>query len=311
MSLLDRWRPKQLGLLFAILLGTLLGPLDSSVNIAFPDITHHFGIEIDAIRWVVVVYVSTYASLMLVFGRIGDLFGHRRVFILGLLVCIAGLLLCSLANQFELLLISRVVQGVGTAMVLSCGAALATHLFDEDARARILGLYAMSFGVGGALGPALGGTLVDHFGWTAAFWSRIPLAAFALCVVLALKLESPPRDSGQFSAIGSIGTAVVMGAALFTVSQLDTALQQPVRFLVLSGLCVLGAVVVRLILRANTSLTKPSILSNLRFLWINAANLVVNLAASPPCCLRRTFWFRFVIYQRRLRDYSWVQAPPG
>ena len=112
------------------------------MNIAFPDITASFGIELKAIRWVVIAYVATYASLMLIFGRIDDLFGHNRVFALGLIVCMAGFATCSAASSYSWLLGARMLQGVGTAMVLSCGPALATSLFSEQQRPRILRLFA-------------------------------------------------------------------------------------------------------------------------------------------------------------------------
>jgi len=157
-----------------VLTGTLLGPLDSAVNIAFPDITTSFGIELQAIRWVVIAYVATYASLMLVFGRVGDLIGHNHVFTAGLVVCILGFAMCSVAGSYGWLLVARMLQGTGTALVLSCGPALATSLYSERWRPRILGVYAMMFGLGGALGPSLGGWLVDHWGWPAVFWFRLP-----------------------------------------------------------------------------------------------------------------------------------------
>ena len=175
---LPPWRRH--ALLAVILLGTLLGPLDAAVNIAFPDITASFAIELKAIRWVVIAYVATYASLMLIFGRIGDLFGHARVFGGGLVVCSIGFAICSAANDYTWLLIARVLQGIGTAMVLSCGPALATNLYGEHMRPRVLGAYAMAFGLGGAVGPSLGGLLVDLWGWPAVFWFRLPLAVMAL-----------------------------------------------------------------------------------------------------------------------------------
>ena len=102
---------RRLTLLSVILIGTLLGPLDSAVNIAFPDITASFGIELASIRWVVIAYVATYASLMLVFGRIGDLIGHNRVFAAGLFICILGFGSCSLASSYSWLLVARILRG--------------------------------------------------------------------------------------------------------------------------------------------------------------------------------------------------------
>ena len=103
--------------LVAIALGTMIGPLDSSVNIAFPRITQDFGIPIDAIQWVVVCYVLTHSSLMLAFGKLGDLMGHKRVFRLGLILCAIAFILCATASSFSWLLFARVGQGLGMGYV--------------------------------------------------------------------------------------------------------------------------------------------------------------------------------------------------
>ena len=95
-----------LGLL-VVCLGTIVAPLDTAVNIAFPSITRAFALEVEDIRWVVIAYVLTYASLMLIFGKLGDLLGYRHIFRLGLLVCAAGFVACSLAPTYGLLLLGR------------------------------------------------------------------------------------------------------------------------------------------------------------------------------------------------------------
>src|SRR5262245_39896271 len=97
------WR-SNLGLL-VVGLGTLAAPLDTAVNIAFPSITRAFALDVEDIRWVVIAYVLTYASLMLIFGKLGDLLGYRRIFRLGLLVSAVGLAACALAPTYPLLLL--------------------------------------------------------------------------------------------------------------------------------------------------------------------------------------------------------------
>ena len=94
-------------------LGTLVGPLDSAVNIAFPYITNAFGLPLTDIRWVIVSYVLTYSSLMLIFGKLGDLFGHRLIFAAGLLFSAVTFALCATASEFSWLLAFRIAQGVG------------------------------------------------------------------------------------------------------------------------------------------------------------------------------------------------------
>ena len=151
----------------AVGLGTLVVPLDSAVNVAFPHITAAFGLDIPQIQWIVIFYTVTYASLMLVFGRIGDIFGHRPVFILGAGVSVVAFVGCGAASSYGWLLAARVLQGIGAALLLSCGPALITEAAPEAMRPRMLGLYTMMFGMGSALGPLLAGALIARWGWSA------------------------------------------------------------------------------------------------------------------------------------------------
>src|ERR1700712_1885144 len=117
---------------FVVGLGTLVVPFDSSVNVAFPHIIRGFDLAIPAIQWVVIAYTLTYAALTLVFGRIGDMLGHRKIFQMGNVSGALAFALCAAAPGFAWLLGARVLQGVGAALALSCGPALATSLYPED-----------------------------------------------------------------------------------------------------------------------------------------------------------------------------------
>src|SRR5581483_5994059 len=130
---------------------------------------------------------------MLAFGRIGDLFGHARVFRLGLAWSALAYLLCGTASGFAWLVVCRVLQGVGAALVLSCGIALITGLQAEARRSRMIGLYGMMFAIGSTLGPLLGGVLVERWGWPAVFWFRAPLALLALALLRGLPSAPPGR----------------------------------------------------------------------------------------------------------------------
>lgn len=194
--------------------GVAVGPLDTAVNISFPAMTAAFQMPIENVRWIIICYVLTYSSLMLVAGKLGDRFGRRRIFMAGLAVSCVGLLACAAAPSFELLLAARVVQGLGTALAIACGPALATALYDEQARPRIVGYYAAMFAAAGALGPVIGGGLIDAFGWQAVFWFRIPLALTVLAFAWLL-----PRDDARAGAtspfdIAGAVTIVILLASL-------------------------------------------------------------------------------------------------
>jgi MFS family permease len=205
-------------------LGTAIVPLDSAVNIAFPAITHAFGLKLPAIQWLVVAYVLTYAGLLLAMGRIGDLAGHRIVFRAGLAWSALALAACALAPSYPLLLAARVAQGIGSALVLACGPALLTQLYREGDRARALGHYTMLFALSAALGPLLGGVLVARWGWPAVFWFRVPIALAAL--LLPRQARSAPRtgfDRAAFDLAGAVLLALALAALILAIDRLRQA----------------------------------------------------------------------------------------
>src|SRR2546423_6375771 len=165
-------------------LGISVVPLDTAVNIAFPDITGSFGLPIPMIQWVVICYVLTHAGLMLAFGRVGDMWSHGRVFRAGLLWSIAAFLLCAAAPSFGWLLFFRFLQGIGAGLIISCAPALVTSLYPEARRSHALGIFTLMFALGSAMGPLIGGALVARLGWTAVLWF---CAAIALTSLLLLR----------------------------------------------------------------------------------------------------------------------------
>jgi len=265
---------------FAVIgIGTLVGPLDSAVNIAFPDITQSFAIPIPSIQWVIICYVLTYASLMLVFGRLGDQFGHLRVFQVGLGICAVAFLLCASARQFEWLLAFRVIQGVGTAMVISCGPALVTGLFDEAKRPRVLGTYTMVFGIGSAVGPSLGGLMVDAWGWPTVFWFRLPLALVALGLALGLRIERPPAADKRFDFLGALLLAGALSLLLLTINQAQSsAFGLEVKLALAVATVVVFAGFIFQERRAEAPIIDLGAFRHIDLALVNLTNVAVNLA---------------------------------
>ena len=200
-------------------LGTLVVPLDSAVNIDFPAIVARFGLPIPMIQWIVISYVLTQTSLMLTFGRIGDLVGYRLVFLVGTALSPLAFIGCALSPTYGILIGVRVAQGVGAGLILSCGPALATSLFPEDMRTQVIARYMMMFGIGSALGPSVFGLLVERFGWSAVFSFRAPIAATAF--VLAWTLPRPARGEREpFDAAGGALLALALSFMLLTLNRL-------------------------------------------------------------------------------------------
>ena len=263
---------------FVVGLGTLVVPFDSSVNVAFPHIVRGFDLAIPSIQWVVIAYTLTYAALTLVFGRVGDMLGYRRVFQWGNFCGAAAFLACAAAPSFNWLLTARVLQGIGAALALSCGPALATSLYPEARRTRVLGLYTMMFGIGAALGPILAGELVQYFGWRAVFWFRAPVALLAFLLTWTLPAGAA-RKQQRFDFPGAILLVAAVTSLLMMLNQLRTIGQTMALFLVsmvVTIFCTAGFI------WRETTTAQPII--NLRyfrdrdFALVTAAHAALNFA---------------------------------
>jgi MFS family permease len=257
-------------------LGTLVVPLDSAVNIDFPAIVARFGLPIPMIQWIVISYVLTQTSLMLSFGRIGDMLGYRRVFLCGTAISTLAFIACALSPTYAALLVARVAQGIGAGLILSCGPALATSLFPEAMRTQVLGRYMMMFAVGSALGPSVFGSLVERFGWSAVFGFRAPVAAAAF--LLAWRLPRPVRGEREpFDAAGGLLLALALSFMLLALNRLRPPGPETAVF---AGLAVAGFV---LFYRQEHRTPKPiidfSTFRNADFTVINVSNALINLSA--------------------------------
>lgn len=210
--------------LFVVGLGASLAAMDIAVNVAFPAITAAFSLEPRAIRWLVICYVLTYASLMLAFGNLGDHVGHRRVFGAGLAISLVAFVLCAAAPTYPALLVARAVQGIGTALVLSCAPALATSALDEARRTESLSRYSAIVALASVLAPLLGGISIALLGWSGVFWFRAPLALTALCLLprIALRAPAAARPLRSFQMLGPSLLALGIASLLLAPGLLQT-----------------------------------------------------------------------------------------
>jgi DHA2 family methylenomycin A resistance protein-like MFS transporter len=180
------------------------------VNVALPTIASGVGASVSGLQWVVDGYALALAALMLAGGTIGDLRGHKRVVLAGLVVFGAGSLACGLAPTTAVLVASRVVQGIGAALLLPGTLAIISHAFPEGPeQARAIGLWAGIGSLALPAGPLLGGILVDALGWRAIFLVNVPIVAISFLAAAAIVRESSDRGARTLDARG-----VAIGAGL-------------------------------------------------------------------------------------------------
>jgi MFS family permease len=260
-------------------LGASLAAMDLAVNVAFPAIGAAFALDTPGIRWLVICYVLTYASLMLVFGNLGDHIGHRRVFAAGLVLSLIAFVLCAVAPSYAWLLSARLVQGIGTALVLSCAPALATLLFEEGDRTRALGAYSSLYAFAGVVAPLAGGAAMTLLGWSGVFWLRAPLALLALSLLPLLRPMRQPakaRALRTFDWRGPMLLASGIAALLLAASsvKIDASTWRPVPI----GLTAIGllAAFARHQRRTPEPMLPAAVLRDSDFALTNAASVCVH-----------------------------------
>src|SRR3954463_9742528 len=203
--------------LITLCLGDLMIVLDTTiVNVALPSIRTDLGFTQTSLAWVVNAYLLTFGGFMLLGGRLGDLFGARRVFLIGLTLFTGASLACGVANSQGFLVTARAVQGAGGAIVAAIALALLMKLFTEPGeRARAMGVFGFVVSGGGTLGVLLGGVLTDSLNWHWIFLVNLPIGVgvFIGCRALLPK-DLPVEERGSMDVGGAI---TVTGALMLAV----------------------------------------------------------------------------------------------
>jgi len=199
--------------LAAIGVAALMSSLDSSiVNAVLPVITQALDSAVAATQWIVTIYLLVLSGLMLTFGRLGDLYGHKRVYLWGFGVFVVGSAVCGVAPSLPVLIGARAFQGIGAAMLTATSPAILTSTFPARQRGRALGLFTTATYLGLAIGPSLGGWLADQVSWRAVFYINMPIGALAFALSARAVPSSRPgsRPHERFDVPG----ALVLTAAL-------------------------------------------------------------------------------------------------
>ncbi len=205
--------------LIATILGSTVVFLDSTVvNVALPAISNGLNVGLAGQQWVVEAYTLTLVALLLVGGSLGDQFGRRRIFVIGLLGFGACSILCAVAPTPALLIGARALQGVAGAMLVPGSLAIVAATFAGEARGRAVGTWTAWTGIATVIGPAAGGALVGILSWRAIFWVNIPL--IAVTVALSLHSVAESRDEDAYRGIdwaGILLSAVGLGGPTFAL----------------------------------------------------------------------------------------------
>ncbi|MGP4018980.1 MFS transporter [Saccharopolyspora sp. 5N708] len=207
----------------ATILGSGVAFLDGSVvNVALPAIGREVGGDLSILQWVLSAYLLTLSALLLLGGALGDRYGRRRVYTIGLVLFTLASLGCGLAPTGEALIIARLVQGVGGALLVPGSLALINSAIAHDDRGEAVGRWAGLTGVCSAIGPFLGGWLVDVASWRWVFFINVPIAAGALLALRHVPETRNPTATGRLDIFGSIAVTVGLAGTVFALIEVPT-----------------------------------------------------------------------------------------
>lgn len=203
--------PKNLVLLIAAVASFLTPFMSSGVNVALPVISRHFNMDAILLSWVATAYLLAAAVFLVPIGRLADIHGRKRIFAIGIVVYTLSSLISAASPTGLFLVLARVVEGAGAAMIFGTGTAILTSVFPSEERGRALGINVAAVYLGLSLGPTIGGLLTQRFGWQSVFLINVPLGTVIfILIVTMLKGEWAEARGEAFDLVGT----VLYGAAL-------------------------------------------------------------------------------------------------
>jgi EmrB/QacA subfamily drug resistance transporter len=291
--------------LIVLCLGELMIVLDTTiVNVALPSIREDLAFNETSLVWVVNAYMLTYGGFLLLGGRLGDLFGQRRLFLLGITLFTLASLVCGLANSQGLLVAARAVQGLGGAVVSAIALSLIMNLFSEPAdRARAMGIFGFVCAGGGSIGVLLGGLLTSALSWHWIFLVNLPIGAavYALTVVLLLETRAPTA-AARLDVGGAVTVTTSLMLAVYAVVNGNEAGWTSTQTL---GLLAAAAVLLALFLAIEARVRDP--LMPLRLFRLrNVAT--VNVVGILWSAAMFAWFFVSALYLQLVLGYSAMQV---
>ncbi len=285
------------------ILGSGMAFLEATVvNVALPDIGKDLGADVSGLQWVLNGYLLTLAALILLGGSLGDHFGRRRIFELGVVWFTLASLLCAVAPNIETLVAARVIQGIGGALLTPGSLAIIEATFHRDDRARAIGAWSALGGVAAAIGPLVGGYLIDAVSWRAIFVINLPIGAFVVYQSRRIPETRDPTVTGKMDIRGSALAALALGGFTFGLIQApDQGITSPT----VAGALALGVVASLLFFRTERRSKQPmlplDIFSSRQFTSANLVTFVVYAALGGV-------FFLLVVFLQTSLGYSPIAA---
>lgn len=279
--------------LVVILAMTFMEILDGTiVNVALPSMQQELGVDMASIQWVASIYSIVTCAALLVFGRLGDMYGKVRIFQVGVALFTLGSALCAMSGTFEMLVFSRAVQSLGGAASLANNQGIITETFPSN-RGRALGLVATFTALGAMCGPTLGGLIVSTLPWEFIFIINIPIGIISLLAGIKVLENRPPKRRPAFDALGTVLLVPSILAIFFAITLMERGVTPLTVGMLVGGAGLLVAFVV-VENHAKSPLVTLGVFRDVRF-CIDLVNMALVFLAMAAY----TFIFPYYLQEAR------------
>lgn len=244
-------------ILLNVSLGIFMSTLDAGiVNLALPNIMAGFNIDMVSAQWIVTAYLLTICAFLPIFGRISDMLGKKKLYALGFIVFGFGSLCCGLSGSILFLIISRTIQALGAAILMSNGQGIITAAFSPKERGRALGLTGSVVAIGNLTGPGVGGILVESFGWPSIFFINVPTGILGYFVSMAVLSEDIRFENEDFDIWGAFLFISGISSLFFCISNFQSATYSP---LFLYTLLIISIILLGILVAVELKIKYPLI----------------------------------------------------
>ncbi len=211
-------------LLGNIMIGTFMAVLDATIiNVGLPKIMASFGVGLDKIEWIITAYMLAMAVMLPTSGWLADKFGYKRMYFTGLLLFTLGSMLCGLSANENMLIMSRIIQGLGAGAIQPLGMAIITREFPASQRGIALGFWGIAAAASISFGPLIGGFIIDSFSWPLIFAVNVPVGIIAMLFTIIIQTEYKDLKTRKFDFIGFLSVSIFLPVSIFALTEGNAA----------------------------------------------------------------------------------------
>ncbi|MBV6625909.1 MAG: MFS transporter [Rivularia sp. (in: Bacteria)] len=248
---------------------------DTVVNIALPKIQAGLNLDVWQLQWVLTANALPAASLVMSTGRLGDIYGHKKIFLCGLIAFFIGSLICGLAPNLEILIVGRALQGMGDAALLQASLTIIADTFPkDDEKAKAISIWTAASGVALVSGPVIGGFLVDNFGWGSIFFINLPLSILVFWLISTVVKEVKNDNKQAVDLPGFIFSIIFLASLVYALTEsVKISHLNVLLFLGISGFSLLVFLLIES--RSRNPMLPLSLFRNITFTTVNFVSVLV------------------------------------